>query len=102
MNAAGNEIRPAPFSILALGVLELLPVEPGGISLHELAEELLGRRDPRARGRVRRAVGEIETALGPLHECRVDVEDLGLYRVRAWGLHRNQRRMPECQMPNAE
>ncbi len=75
---------------LARGVLELLPTEPGGASLEELAAELLGRRGPADRGRIRSALQEISDALGPLCVGRGDVPDLGRYRVKVYALRHDQ------------
>ena len=71
---------------LARQVLEALPPEPNGLSKHELAEGLLGHRDPCAYSRVCRALAEVEAALGSLYVRRGDVEDMGLYDVELYGV----------------
>ena len=71
---------------LARRVLEALPPEPNGLSKHELAEGLLGHRDPRAYGRVCRALAEVEAVLGDLYVRRGHVEDMGLYGVELYGV----------------
>ena len=72
--------------VLARRVLEALPPEPNGLSKHELAEGLLGRRDPGAYGRVCHALAEVEAVLGELYVRRRDVEDMGLYDVELYGV----------------
>ena len=71
---------------LARRILEALPPEPNGLSKHELAEGLLGHRDPRAYARLCRALAEVEAVLGGLYVRRGDVEDMGLYDVALYGV----------------
>jgi len=71
---------------LARRVLEALPPEPNGLSKHELAEGLLGRRDPRAYGRVSRALAKVEGVPGGLYVRRGHVEDMGLYDVELYDI----------------
>jgi len=75
---------------LALDVLAALPVEPNGLGVHEMADGLLGRRDPAARGTIRAALVSIAAELGELHVTRGDVEEFGRYDVPLYGLHREQ------------
>ena len=75
---------------LALEVLAALPVEPNGLSLHELADGLLGRRDPAARGRVRAALGQVAAAFGELYVRRGDCEEFGRYDVPLYGVRGHQ------------
>ncbi len=72
-----------------LEVLEHLPTEPVGLSIHELADGLLDAGDPVARGRVRRALEEIDSALGGLSVGHGD-DDFGHYAVEMYGIRRNQ------------
>jgi len=52
---------------LQRALLEILPVAPGGESLDALAEELLGRRGPVERGRIRRGLDGVSAALDGIH-----------------------------------
>jgi len=65
-----------------------LPCEPNGLSIHELAEGLLGRRDPVALGRVRRMLRGLSFLLGGL-ACRPGTDDFGHADVHLWGLPRD-------------
>ena len=76
---------------LEADVLALLPIAPDAAALADLADGILGRRDPVALGRVRRALDRIAGRLGRLHRTRVDCPDLGLYDVPGWGLRRRDR-----------
>ena len=75
---------------LARRVLEPLPPEPNGLGKHELAEGLLGRRGPRARGRMCRALAEVEAALGGLYTRPGGVEDMGPHDVELHGVPRQK------------
>ncbi|HUU60569.1 MAG TPA: hypothetical protein VMZ50_13595 [Phycisphaerae bacterium] len=77
-------------SDLAAAILERLPTEPVGLAIDEVAAELLGRRDPRGRGRIGQGFLEIAEAIGPLWRGRGDAEDLGRYGIVIYGLHRHQ------------
>jgi len=67
-------------------LLAALPPEPNGLSKHELAEGLLSRRDPRAYGRVCRALAEVEAVLGSLYVRRGRVEGMGCHDVELRGI----------------
>ena len=63
----GNTIREDPQLELTpfdIEVLAVLPRVPNGLSLHELAEGLLGSRGPQALGQVTAALDRIAAALG--------------------------------------
>ena len=70
-----------------LQVLEILPVEPIGISLAELADGLLGNRSQQAKGKVKQALTNIATQLGGLYISLGD-DDFGGYAVKMYGLPR--------------
>lgn len=72
---------------LAREVLLHLPCEPNGHSLHELAVDFLGGRDPARLGRMREALERIAALLGPLAENQ-GVDDLGRADVVLYGLPR--------------
>jgi len=71
---------------LALRLLAALPPEPNGLSIHELADGLLGGRDPKRRGMIRAALEEIRGALGNLYERTGDVPEFGRYGVTLYGV----------------
>jgi len=71
---------------LALKLLAALPPEPNGLSIHELADGLLGGRDPQRRGRIRGALEEVAGALGYLYERQGDVPEFGRYAVTLYGI----------------
>lgn len=73
---------------LQLLILEHLPATPNGLSVAELADGLLDNAGPEARGRVRRALGILETRLGGLAVRRGD-DFLGHADVELWGLPRD-------------
>ena len=68
-----------------LEVLEVLPVEPTGLSLAELADGLLDNRSPAAKGKVRRALESISKVLGGLH-VRTGNDELGGFAVKMYGV----------------
>ncbi len=76
-------------------LLEIMPIAPGGESLEGLADDLLGRRGPVDRGRIRRALDALSTALGGIHLARgTDVlgrPDVPLYALRRRDLPRVRR-----------
>ena len=75
-----------PLSPLARELAETLPIEPNGLSLHELADGLLGRRDPAALGRIRKALDELAESVGGLAVRRGDCPEFGRYKVVLYGL----------------
>ena len=68
-----------------LQVLENLPVEPLGVSLTELADDLLNNRGPQAKGRIKRALKNICSELGKLYVHSGD-DDFGGYAVKMYGV----------------
>ncbi len=82
-----------------LEVLEVLPVEPTGLSLAELADGLLDDRSPAAKGKVRRAVESVSKALGGLH-VRKGNDDLGGFGIRMYAVPRSK--MPQVRAFFAE
>jgi len=70
---------------LAVRLLWSLPIEPNGLSLHELADGLLGRRDPAAVGRIVDALHEVEAAVGAI-SIRVGTDDFGRHDVKLCGI----------------
>jgi hypothetical protein len=85
MTAARTTHKLSP---LAAELAETLPVEPNGLSLCELADGLLGRRTPAARGEVRRAISELEADGRQIYTRRGDCEEFGLFDVPLYGLAR--------------
>jgi len=75
-------------SPLAAELAETLPIEPNGLSLHELADGLLGRRDPATRGQVKAALNELDAAVGGLYIGRGHCPEFGRFKVRLYGLRR--------------
>jgi len=73
-------------------LLEVLPCEPNGLSIHELADGLVGRRDPRARAYIRRALEGLSAMLGGLATTR-GCDDFGHADVALWGLPRDTYRV---------
>lgn len=84
---------------LELEVLENLPVQPVGVSLAELADDLLGSRGPSARGKIRRALERISGAIGGLH-MHTGNDDFGGARVKMFGIP--TRKMPRVRRFFAE
>ena len=74
---------------LELEVLACLPVEPLGVSLAELADDLLNSRSPQAKGRIKRALKNIGIELGGLYVGRGD-DDFGGYAVKMYGVPRSK------------
>ena len=74
---------------LELEILEILPVESVGVSLAELADDLFNNRSPQAKGRVKRALENIGTALGGLYLHTGD-DDFGGYGVKMYGVPRSK------------
>ena len=72
-----------------LEILENLPVEPVGVSLAELADDLLNSRSPQAKGRIKRALKNIGIALGGLYVHNGD-DDFGGYGVKMYGVPRSK------------
>ena len=70
-----------------LEILELLPVEPIGVSLTELSDDLLNNRNQQAKGRIKRALQNIGRALGGLYVGNGD-DDFGGYDVKMYGIPR--------------
>ena len=72
-----------------LEILEILPVEPVGVSLVELADDLLNNRSQQAKGRIKRALKNIGTELGGLY-IRTGDDDFGGYAVKMYGVPRSK------------
>ena len=70
-----------------LEILEILPVEPIGVSLTELADDLLNNRNQQARGRIKQALDNIGQAIGGLYVGSGD-DDFGCYGVKMYGIPR--------------
>ena len=70
-----------------LEILEILPVEPIGVSLAELADDLLNNRNQQAKGRIKRALKNIRKTLGGLYVHSGD-DDFGCYGVKMYGIPR--------------
>ena len=70
-----------------LEILEILPVEPIGFSLTELADDLLNNRNQQARGRIKQALDNIGQAIGGLYVGSGD-DDFGCYGVKMYGIPR--------------
>lgn len=70
---------------LELLILEHLPAEPNGLSVHELADGLLGNAGPQGRSVISGALKEIAMAIGGL-ACRRGDDYLGHFDVDLWGL----------------
>lgn len=84
---------PLPQEILTtidLQLLEILPIEPNGLSVWELAEEICGNCGPVARATVKSALDRIRIILGHLHIRRGD-DFLGHADVALIGLRRRDR-----------
>ncbi len=71
-------------------LMALLPTEPVGLSLAELAEGLLDNTSPQARGQVETALEALRSALGGLYVRRGD-DDLGHADVELYGVLRGDR-----------
>jgi len=76
---------------LQRSLLEILPIAPGGESLDALAEELLGRRGPADRSRIRRGMEALSRALGGIHIGR-GMDALGRPGAVLYGLRRRDMR----------
>lgn len=63
-------MRLSQLTELQRALLEILPIAPDGESLAALAEELLGRRGPAERGRIRRGLEGLSATLGGIHVGR--------------------------------
>jgi len=74
-----------PLSKLAAEVLRNLPGAPNGLSVDELAEDLLKARGPKQRSKIIYALADIGWLLGGLAVRRGD-DDLGHADVKLWGL----------------
>ena len=72
-----------------LEILEILPVEPIGVSLTELADDLLNNRSQQAKGRIKRALKNVGKALGGLY-VRSGDDDFGAFDVKMYGIPRTK------------
>ena len=72
-----------------LEILEILPVEPVGVSLAELADDLFNNRNQQAKGRIKRALKNIEIELEDLY-VRTGDDDFGGYGVKMYGVPRSK------------
>lgn len=70
-----------------LEVLSVLPTEPTGLTLAEIADGLLGSRGPIERGRVRQAIAAIAAVLGGVYRGRGN-DEWGHFAVRTYGIRR--------------
>ena len=70
-----------------LEVLEILPVEPIGLSLAELADGLEGNRSPAAKGKLKAALDSIARAVGGLHTGQGN-DRFGGFRVQTYGVRK--------------
>ena len=82
--------RPRSLTPFERELLAVLPTEPVGLSLAELAEGLLDNSGPQARGRVKAALEHIRAALGGLYARRGD-DDLGHADVELYAVRRAHR-----------
>ena len=73
-------------------VLEHLPCEPNGLSVHELADGLAGDRSPQGRARVRNALAYLGLMFAGLAVRRGD-DDFGHADVELYGLRRDAHRL---------
>ena len=70
-----------------LEILANLPVEPVGVSLTELADDLLNDRSQQGKGRIKRALKNIGIELGGLY-IRTGDDYFGGYAVKMYGVPR--------------
>ena len=72
-----------------LEILEILPVEPVGVSLAELADDLFNNRNQQAKGRIKRALESIGLELEGLY-VHSGHDDFGGYGVKMYGVPRSK------------
>ncbi len=79
---------PESLTQLDRAVLEHLPCEPNGLSIHELADGLAGDAGPQGRSRIRQSLAALGAQLGGLAVRRGD-DFMGHADVELWGLPRD-------------